>query len=231
MTGTWHVPLSKSSRALGSSSARMPHSAGSLLLPERLRCPHPSGRRPSLLPCSRPALQLPSLGRAGADLGAAGGDGAGGHCHPLLVVADAAGTAVGHRAAHGEAGGGQAGAQRLAGDVPGGLAGAQLAGEVDVEGAAGGDAAAGEALHLAVALQVGRAGAGQGARGTAATCGGGGCPLRVALGARGAGAGVTGGFGGRGAEQEAGERQAKSGGEGHGSGGKRGNGSGCHWAH
>lgn len=179
--------------------------------------------RASLLPSIRPALQLPSQGRAGTNLGAAGGDGAGGHCHPLLVVADTAGTAVGHRAAQGAAGGLRAGTQRDAGDVPGAVTGAQLAGEIDVEGSAGGDAAAGEALHLAVALQVGRAGAGLGARGTAGTGGGGGCPLlRVPLGARRAGAGLTGGFWGRRAEQEAGEGQAKGAGEGHGSGGKKG---------
>lgn len=101
------------------------------------------------------------------------------------------------------AGGGQAGAQRDAGDVPAGLAGAELAGKIDVEGAAGGDAAAGEALHLAVARQVRGAGAGWGARGAAGP--GGGRLLHVPLGARGAGAGVTRGFRGRGAEQEAGE--------------------------
>lgn len=121
-------------------------------------------------------------------MGSAGGDAAGGHCHLLLVIADTAGTAIGHRAAQGTAGGGRGGTQRGAGDVPEGVAGAQLAGKVDVEGAAGGDAAQGEALHLAVALQVGRAGAGLGTRGTAAAGSGGGCalgvPLGVPLGAR-----------------------------------------------
>lgn len=182
----------------------------------------PAGSRASLLTRSIPALQLPPEGRAGADLGPAGGDGSGQHGHLILVIADTAGTAIGQRAAQGTAGGLRAGTLRLTGDVPGGLAAAQCAGKVDVEGVTGGDQA-GEALQLAVAVQVRWAGAGQGTRGTAATSSGGGCALQVPLGAWGAAAGVTAGFWGRAVEQEAGEpRLEKGAGESHGSGGKKG---------
>lgn len=185
-------------------------------------CPGPAERRGSLLALAPAALQPATLGGAGANPGAPLGDGAGGYRHLLLIIADAAWAAVGHGAAHGLAGGGQAGAQRDAGDVPTGLAGAQLAGKVDVEGAAGGDVAAGEALHLTVGLQVRGAGTGWGARGAAAPSRGGGRPLRVPLGAREAGAGVARGFRGRAAEQEAGERQAEGASESHAAGERKG---------
>lgn len=172
-------------------------------------CPWLAERRGSLLTLAAAAQQLAALGGAGAELGAPGSDCAGGHCHLLLIIADAERAAVSHRAAHSLAGGGQAGAQWGAGDVPISVAGAQLARKVDVEGAAGRDMATGKALHLTVAFQVGGADAGWGAGGTAAPSSSSGWPLHIHLRAWSAGTGVTCGFWGSTTEHEAGERQAK----------------------
>lgn len=168
-------------------------------------CPRLAEGRGSLLALSAAAPQLAPLGGTGANLGAPGGAGAGRHRHLLLVVADAAGAAVGHGAAHSLAGGGHGGALRGTGDVPARAAGAELAGKVNVEGAAGRDVAAGEALHLTVALQVVGTGAGWGTGRAAAPRSCSGRPLQVPLRAWGAGAGVACGFWGSAAEQEAGE--------------------------
>lgn len=181
-------------------------------------CPQPAEGTGSLLALSAAALQLAPLRGTGANLGAPGGDSASRHRHLLLIIADAAGAAVGHRAAHSLAGGGYRGALRGTADVPTGATGAELAGKVNVEGAAGGNAAAGEALHLTVALQVGGTGAGFGARRTAAPSSCSGRLLQVLLRAWGAGAGVARGFWGSAAEQEAGERQTKHTTESHASG-------------